>query len=87
MASTSPPEADKDNIVLDSESTESTSTTTQVPSLLDGLRPPTKSDLCRKRKVQSLKPTAVNKRHQSGTSNPTDPKGITAQSRLKEFPN
>ena len=62
MASASPPvdtEADKDIVVLDSESTESTSTTTQLPSLLDRLRPPTKSDLCGKRKVQSLKSTAV----------------------------
>ena len=45
MASASPPvgtEADKDIAVLDSESTESTSTTTQLPSLLDRLRPPTK---------------------------------------------
>ena len=93
MASASPPvdtEADKDIVVLDSESTvsESISTTTQLPSLLDRrLRPPTKPDFCRKRKVQSLKSTAVKKRHQSGTSNPTDPKGVTAHSRVKEFPN
>ena len=51
------------------------------------LKCPTKSDLCRKRKVQSLKPTAVKKRHQPSTSNPTDPKGVTAHSRVKEFPN
>ena len=34
-----------------------------------------------------LKSTVVKKVHQSGTSNPTDPKGITAHSRVKEFPN
>ena len=64
-----------------------TESTRQLPSLLDKLKCPTKSDLCRKRKVQSLKPTAVKKHHQPGPSNPTDPKGITAHSRLKEFPN
>ena len=34
-----------------------------------------------------MKPTAVKKRHQTGTSNPTDPKGVTAHCRVKEFPN
>ena len=82
MAASPPVDTEADKDVLDSESTEST----QLPSLLDRLRPPTKSDLYRKRKVQSLKPTALKKRHQSGTSNPTDPKGVTAHSRLKEFP-
>ena len=32
-----------------------------------------------------LKPTAVKKRHRAGASNPTDPKSVTALSRLKEF--
>ena len=79
-------ETDTDIIVL-SETTESTSATRQLPSRLDKLTCPTKSDFCRKRKVQSLKPTTVKKRHQAGTSNPTDPKGITVHSREKEFPN
>ena len=69
MAS-SVPEAS--SIVAVGETTEGTSTTRQLPSLLDKLKCPTESDLCRKRKVQSLKPTAVKKSHQPGTSNSTD---------------
>ena len=91
MASASPPGSEADtadsvptDIVL-GETTESTSR--QLPTLLDRLKCPTKSDLCRKRKIQSVNPTAVKKRHQPGTLNPTDPKGVTAHSRVKEFPN
>lgn len=67
---------------------DSTDTATAV-SLLDKLRCPTQSDLCRKRKVQtlnSLKPTAIKKCQHPGTSNPTDPKSITAHSKVEEFP-
>ena len=53
---------------------ETPESTRQLPSLLDKLKCPTKSDLCRERKVQSLKSTADKKRHQLGTSNPTDSK-------------
>ena len=71
MASVSLPVSETDtDIVALGETTESTR---QLPSLLDKLKCPTKSDLCRK-KVQSLKPTAVKKRHQPGTSNSADPK-------------
>ena len=85
MASVSPPVSETDtDVVALGETTESTR---QLPSLLDKLKCPTKSDLCRKRKVQSLKPTAVKKRHQPVTSNLTDSKGVTAHSRVKEFPN
>ena len=34
-----------------------------------------------------MNPTAIKKRHQSGTLNRTDPKGVAAHSRVKEFPN
>ena len=44
-------ETDTDIVVL-SETTESTSATRQLPSLLDKLKCPTKSDFCRKRKVK-----------------------------------
>lgn len=81
---------DSDRVELDQESsacTSATSTTTQSASLLDKLKSPARSDLCRKRKVQTLnKPTATKKRHQAGASNSTDPKGVAAQSRVKEFP-
>ena len=87
MASASPPGSEADtadsvptDIVVLGEATEleSTSATSrQLPSLLDRLKCPRKSDLCRKRKVQSVNPTAVKKRHQPGTLNPTDPKGVT----------
>ena len=40
-----------------------TTTAKQPVSLLDKLRCPTQSDLCRKRKVETLKPTAITKRH------------------------
>ena len=61
---------------------------TQQPSLLDRLKCPPKSDLCRKRKVQAIKPpTAAKKQHKPGAVNPTDPKTVTASSRVKEFPN
>ena len=71
MASVSLPVSETDtDIVALGKTTESTR---RLISLLDKLKCPTKSDLCRKRKVQSLKPTAVKKRHQSGASNPTDP--------------
>ena len=91
LASASPPGSEADTadcgptdiVVLG----ETTGTTRQLPSLLDRLKCPTKSDFCRKRKVQSLNPIAVKKRHQPGTLNPTDPKGVTAHSRVKEFPN
>ena len=73
-------------IVTNTESTDSTDTTKEPVSLLEKLRCPTQSDLCRKRKVQTLKPTAIKKRHQAGASNPTDPKSVTALSRVKEFP-
>ena len=54
---------------------------------MDKLKSPARSDLCRKRKVQTLnKPTATKKRHQAGASNSTDPKGVAAQSRVKDFP-
>ena len=76
-------ETDTDIVALG----ETTESTRQLPLLLDKLKCPTKSDLCRKRTVQSLKPTAVKKRHQPGTSNPTDLKSVTAHSRVKEFPN
>ena len=81
MASVSPPvsETDTDIVALG----EITKSTKPLPSLLDKLKCPTKSDVCRKRKVQSLNPTAVKKRHQPGT----DPKGVTAHSRVKEFAN
>ena len=59
MASVSLPVSETDtDIVALGETTESTR---QLPSLLDKLKCPTKSDFCRKRKVQSLKPTAVKK--------------------------
>ena len=66
---------------------ETIKSTRHLSSLLDKLKCPTKSDLCRKRKVQSLKPTTVKKHHQPGTSNPTNSKGVTAHTRVKEFPN
>ena len=84
MASASPPESPAsktDTAIVVGE------TTRQLPSLLGKLKCPTMSDLCRKKNVQGLKPTAVKKRHQPGTSNPTNPKGVTAHSRVKEFPN
>ena len=87
MASVSTPvyisESDTDIVALG----DTTESTRLLPSLLDKLKCPTKSDLCRKRKVQSLNPTDVKKRHQPGTLNPTDPKGVTAHSKVKEFAN
>ena len=72
--------------IVDITRSTDTATAKEPVSLLDKLRCPTQSDLCRKRKVQTLKPTAIKKRHRPGASNPTDPKSVTAHSRVDEFP-
>lgn len=97
MASNLPPQTEIEIEVVDSSPPETETTTgssesqqrvtTTEPSLLSRLKCPRKSDLCRKRKVQTLKsPTAGKKQHKPGAVNPTDPKTVTATSRVKEFP-
>ena len=49
-------------------------------SLLDVLKPASKSDLSRKRRVEKLKTVVL------ATANTTDPKSISPADRLKEFP-
>ena len=58
-------------------------------SIIDKLKPSTKSDLARKRKIERPKaPTAQAKKlHKSTVTNPTDPKGISPAQRVKDFPN
>ena len=69
------------------DTAESVAGTGQLPSLADRLKCATKSVLCGKIKVQTLNPAAVKKRHLPGTINPTDPETVSAESRIKEFPN
>ena len=53
-------------------------------SILDRLKPLTKSHLSRKRQVE--KPSTSTKRHKTGTANSTDPKSVSPTKRVAEFP-
>ena len=57
-----------------------------LPSILDRLKAPDKSDLARKRKIERPKTTGADKRRKSGASNQTDPKTVSPADRLKQFP-
>jgi hypothetical protein len=54
-----------------------------VPSILDKLKAPTRSQLSRKRKVE--KPLTANKKHKAGKANTTDPKSVTPAARVEEL--
>ena len=58
--------------------------TKREPSILDKLRPPLRSQLSRKRKIE--KPVTTNKKHKAGVANTTDPKTVTPATRVKQFP-
>ena len=68
----------------DSASSECEPTAT---SLLYKLRPPTASDLSRKRKVHSNPPPPAGKKRSSGTSRKFDPVSVSPSHRASEFPN
>lgn len=55
-------------------------------SILDRLKPPQKSDLARKRKIERPKTTGADKKRKSGASNLTDPKTVSPADRVKQFP-
>ena len=55
-------------------------------SILDRLKPPEKSDLARKRKIERPKTTGADKKRKSGASNQTDPKTVSPADRVKQFP-
>lgn len=57
-----------------------------LPSILDRLKAPDKSDLARKRRIERPKTTGADKRKKSGASNQTDPKTVSPAYRLKQFP-
>ena len=53
------------------------------PSILDKLRPPLRSQLSRKRKIE--KPMTTNKKHKAGVANTRDPKTVTPATRVKQY--
>ena len=55
-------------------------------SILDRLKPPQKSDLARKRKIERPKTTGADKKRKSGALNLTDPKTVSPADRVKQFP-
>ena len=64
----------------------STGTEPAVPSLLDRLRAPQKSDLTRKRSLQK-NPAPGESQRKKRPSCSTNPKSVTPFSRVREFPN
>ena len=55
-------------------------------SILDRLKPPAKSDLARKRKIEKPKTTGADKKRKSSVPSPSDPKTVSPSTRAKEFP-
>ena len=69
-----------ESVEIGSSTSRGQETAGPIVSLLDRLKCPKRSELSRKRIV----PT--NKRHKPGSTNSTDPKGVSPSTRLKEFP-
>ena len=63
-----------------------TDSNTSPPTILNRLKPPQKSDLSQKRKMERPKTTGADKKRKSGVSNSTNPKTVSSAVRhVKEF--